>query len=66
MQVKRAGLKSIGSAGHEQGWCYPCLMQNWHNSDRPCRYGVGCSRCHEDHTKKHLKLARQTKRSPAS
>lgn len=60
-KVRRAGLKSMGSIGHEDGWCYPCLMNNWNNRDRPCIFGVGCSRCHEDHNKRQVKQARHSR-----
>jgi len=61
LRVKRAGLKSMGSIGHAEGWCYPCLMENWRNPDRPCIFGLGCSRCHEHHNKRQVKKARYSK-----
>mmetsp|Transcript_61200 Transcript_61200/g.154505 ORF Transcript_61200/g.154505 Transcript_61200/m.154505 type:complete len:878 (+) Transcript_61200:69-2702(+) len=61
MRAKELGLKSLGSLGHEGGWCYPCLMECWHNSDRPCKFGIACSRCHEPHSRRQFKKARFTK-----
>jgi len=65
MGAKQSGLKSLGSMGHDEGWCYPCLMECWHNSDRPCKFGIACSRCHEPHSRRQFKKARFTKPRPS-
>mmetsp|Transcript_53733 Transcript_53733/g.155011 ORF Transcript_53733/g.155011 Transcript_53733/m.155011 type:complete len:289 (+) Transcript_53733:61-927(+) len=48
---------SLGSEGHRDGRCIPCLMQvRWGAGklSEPCRFGELCGRCHEAHTEEEL------------
>mmetsp|Transcript_53731 Transcript_53731/g.155002 ORF Transcript_53731/g.155002 Transcript_53731/m.155002 type:complete len:269 (+) Transcript_53731:95-901(+) len=48
---------SLGSEGHAEGQCIPCLMQvRWRagKNTEPCRFGEMCGRCHEPHTEEEL------------
>lgn len=52
-----AACASLGSEGHAEGQCIPCLMQvRWlaGKNSAPCRFGELCGRCHEAHTEEEL------------
>jgi hypothetical protein len=53
MEMQAKGCASLGSTGHNQGKCAPCLMQSLYHKGKfasPCRFGKYCGRCHEHHT----------------
>jgi len=67
LALRQQGLKSLGSIGHAQGWCMPCLMESWHYKDgpevaRPCKMGALCYRCHEQHTEEEVRDIRRLRR----
>eukprot|EP00448_Togula_jolla_P016803 CAMPEP_0170576414 /NCGR_PEP_ID=MMETSP0224-20130122/4378_1 /TAXON_ID=285029 /ORGANISM="Togula jolla, Strain CCCM 725" /LENGTH=576 /DNA_ID=CAMNT_0010899251 /DNA_START=351 /DNA_END=2081 /DNA_ORIENTATION=- len=50
LRVRRAGLPSYGSAGHQDGSCKPCKFGSLNLSKpgfKPCFKGALCDRCHE-------------------
>uniref|UniRef100_A0A7S0AA91 Hint domain-containing protein n=1 Tax=Pyrodinium bahamense TaxID=73915 RepID=A0A7S0AA91_9DINO len=54
LQVRAAGLSSLGAARHAEGRCMPCVFQNHFQHgvrDKPCKEGIMCKRCHADHRK---------------
>jgi hypothetical protein len=65
MQVKARNLVSIGSTGHAQGKCKPCVHQNNHEhvGANPCINGALCSFCHCSHP--NLKLEKRAQRREA-
>merc|ERR1711870_157434 len=57
------GLHSMGALMHDQGRCCPCLMLTLHKTGvsfkrEPCRFGLLCGRCHEDHDTKDIRELR--------
>eukprot|EP00443_Scrippsiella_acuminata_P048913 CAMPEP_0115190312 /NCGR_PEP_ID=MMETSP0270-20121206/11961_1 /TAXON_ID=71861 /ORGANISM="Scrippsiella trochoidea, Strain CCMP3099" /LENGTH=823 /DNA_ID=CAMNT_0002603521 /DNA_START=87 /DNA_END=2558 /DNA_ORIENTATION=+ len=64
LELKGQGMTSIGAVAHKQGRCCPCLMQTRYRRDKngsgePCRLGLLCSRCHEDHNMKDFSAAQR-------
>mmetsp|Transcript_64031 Transcript_64031/g.118965 ORF Transcript_64031/g.118965 Transcript_64031/m.118965 type:complete len:728 (+) Transcript_64031:144-2327(+) len=51
LQLRRAGLPSKGSVGHDFGTCQPCFFENrhQHGDGPPCFKGALCDRCHCPH-----------------
>jgi len=51
LQLRRAGIPSRGSVGHDFGTCQPCFFQNrhQHGDGPPCFKGALCDRCHCPH-----------------
>jgi hypothetical protein len=64
------GISSVGSRFHAQGTCIPCIINFWVLQKKPddperseCKNGRFCSRCHEPHSNKDLRVVwRQRKR----
>jgi len=51
-------LLSIGSVGHEEGTCKPCVFA--FNENKPCGNGLRCSFCHYQHPpKKRVRLCKK-------
>lgn len=51
-------LLSIGSTGHEEGTCKPCVFA--YNENKPCGNGLRCSFCHYLHPpKKRVRLCKK-------
>lgn len=49
---------SLGSVGHEEGSCKPCVFA--HNEAKPCQNGIRCGFCHYSHPpKKRLRLCKK-------
>merc|ERR1712151_1207826 len=69
LAAKRQGLSSIGGLGHAAGSCCPCLMDSWHRSGKsarePCKWGLMCIRCHEDHDPREVAIFRRQRRREA-
>lgn len=51
LEVRRAGLSSLGSAQHESGNCRACVWESrcQHIAAKPCVRGSLCEYCHADH-----------------
>lgn len=67
VMAKVGAFKSLGSIGHHEGWCVPCLMDGWHRKEnsadtKACRNGIFCSRCHDDHGAEDLVAVRRLRR----
>jgi len=65
LAARRGCLPSIGSAGHGAGRCYPCLMEAWQHAGKaavPCKFGLLCGRCHENHSEEQLRELRKQQR----
>lgn len=65
LAARREHLRSVGSAGHAAGQCYPCLMEAWSHEGKaacPCKFGLFCGRCHESHSEEHLRELRRQQR----
>jgi hypothetical protein len=59
------GHRSVGSCNHAAGECYPCLMETWWHDGKasvPCKFGLFCGRCHEQHSSEHLRELRKRQR----
>jgi len=69
LEVKRRGLQSIGSLAHASGECCPCLMTSWYHEKKaigePCKFGLMCGRCHEEHDPKEVTAFRRQRRREA-
>jgi len=69
LQAKRAGLKSIGGLRHADGSCCMCLMESWHQAGKadrePCKWGLMCGRCHEEHDPQEVAAFRRQRRRDA-
>jgi len=51
-------MLSIGSVGHEEGTCKPCVFA--YNENKPCGNGLRCSFCHYQHPpKKRVRLCKK-------
>jgi len=64
LALKSQGLRSVGALGHKEGLCCPCLMETRNRnrkgvSGEPCRLGLLCGRCHEDHDMKEFSAAQR-------
>lgn len=59
-------LANLGARVHTEGRCVPCLMQCRYTAGRckePCRFGLLCNRCHENHSEEELqKIQAQMRR----
>lgn len=54
----KGSLTSIGSLGHVEGNCKPCVFA--HHAQRPCANGVRCQFCHFPHPpKRRLRLCKR-------
>merc|ERR1719235_909529 len=70
LQLRQAGIASLGSARHEEGSCYECLFANraQHHGGIPCKKGILCDRCHAPHgvmARRKAKTGRQRERIKA-
>jgi len=64
LAVRRAGWRSLGSAGHWSSQCRPCAFENrrQHSCGNPCVKGALCEFCHEPHEYDVRQVKRQATR----